>query len=213
MQVCARAFLASGITPHCPPQVGSLPACIPQGQLSPLRITAAASASPPPCSCRGLAIQPPPLVCSRTLTRLWVRRVAAGHSCCRAGRAQPHAGILRALLLPGTLLEPPGWGLPGARIALTAALGVPRELSVPVGTGCWGPAQPPVPCRGRGAVAVLLRQLGGDPQPPRALVPPPALAEPGRALPGEVACGSATAPSPSLASACHRSPPQKPDRG
>lgn len=129
------------IAPHSPPQVGSLPACVPQGQLSPLCISAAASASPQSCSC--LAIHPPSPACTQTLALLWVRQVAAGRSCCRAGRAQPRAGILRALPLPRTLLEPPGWRLPGARITLSGALGVPREVSVSIGTGVLGPRAAP----------------------------------------------------------------------
>lgn len=135
MQVCARAFLASGITPRCPPQVGSLPACVPQGQLSPLCSTAAAPASPQPCSCRGLAVHPPfPGV-----------QPDAGTAVGAGGRCGPLVLQGREgsapCWHPGTLLEPPGWGLPGARIALTAALGVPAQT--PSALGCWSPGQPP----------------------------------------------------------------------
>lgn len=174
MQVCARAFLASGITPRCPPQVGSLPACVPQGQLSPLCSTAAAPASPQPCSCRGLAVHP-------HFPGHW-------HGCGCGGSLQPTRAAGLGGLSPVLASRDPA-GAPRLGAAWSQDRpdrGSRCPSSDPIGTGVLGPRAAP-PCRGRGAVAVLLRQLGGDPQPPRALVPPPALAEPGRALPGEVA--------------------------
>lgn len=142
---------------------------------------------------------------------------AAGWWWCWAGR---HSPGLVFWLWGGGLPELRPCRAPRFQPGLGAAVHGAAQTPLGVQDRCWscwrrapshtlaGECRVPGQRPGCGRDAVLRQLWGGTCSHSSALIPPPALAEP-----GEAAGGSATAPSPSLASACHRSPPQKPDRG
>lgn len=190
-RVCGTEGLREGAVCRSVPEhswrQGSLPAALPRwarSQPASLRVSfphSAALLQPRPAPSPAPAVAWPSTPLPRCAAGRW-------HGCGCGGslRATRAAG-------PGGLSPVLASRDPAGAPRLGAAWGQDRPdrssrcpSSDPIGTGVLEPRAAP-PCRGRGAVAVLLRQLGGDPQPPRALVPPPALAEPGRALPGEVA--------------------------